>query len=87
MSLINTMSNDQQGLPQPQRNRAIIAILLGLGMSILSGSMVNLALPKMASDLGCNFSEVNWVVSAYQVAALGDSPSLCTCRANDRSCV
>ena len=67
----HTMINGQQGLPQPQRNRAIVAIVLGLGMSILSGSMINLALPGMALDFGCSFSEIVWIVSAYQAAALG----------------
>ena len=66
-----TINGEQQGLPQPQRNRAIAAIVLGLGMSILSGSMINLALPGMAEDLGCTFAEIVWVVSAYQAAALG----------------
>src|SRR5437764_2715090 len=58
------------GLPVPQRYRAMVVILLGIAMSVLDASIVNLALPGIVRDLRANASSAVWVVSAYQVATL-----------------
>jgi DHA2 family multidrug resistance protein-like MFS transporter len=58
------------GLPVPQRYWAIAAIILGVGVSVLDTSLVNLALPDIARDLGATPSAAVWVVNAFQLAIL-----------------
>jgi len=71
-----------EGLPVPQRYWAIAALLCGVVMAVLDGSIANVSLPTIARDLGGSPSEAIWVVNAYQLAvvacllpvsALGDS--------------
>jgi DHA2 family multidrug resistance protein-like MFS transporter len=58
------------GLPVPQRYRAMAVILLGISMAVLDGSIVNLALPGIVRDLHADAATAVWVVTAYQVATL-----------------
>ena len=58
------------GLPVPQRYRAMAVILLGISMAVLDGSIVNLALPGIVRDLHAQAATAVWVVTAYQVATL-----------------
>lgn len=58
------------GLPIPQRYLSMAVILLGISMSVLDGSIVNLALPGIVRDLHADAATVVWVVTAYQVATL-----------------
>lgn len=46
---------------------AVIAILLVLVMTVLDVTLVNVALPVMASSLGVSDSNVVWVVTIYQL--------------------
>ena len=39
------------GLPQPARRLAILAICVGVAMSVLDGAIANIALPTVALDL------------------------------------
>ena len=59
------------GLPTPQRYWAMAAILLGITLSVLDASIVNLALPDITRDLGASAASSVWVVNAYQLATLG----------------
>jgi MFS family permease len=45
-------------------------IILGIALSVLDGTIVNLALPSIARDLHASASQVVWVVNAYQIAIL-----------------
>lgn len=47
------------------------AILLGISLSVLDATIVNLALPDITRDLGASASASVWVVNAYQLATLG----------------
>ncbi|WBY03957.1 MFS transporter [Ramlibacter tataouinensis] len=47
------------------------ASLLGIAVSVVDGSIVNLALPDITRDLGASASASVWVVTAYQLATLG----------------
>ena len=38
------------GLPQPQRNQSMLVILLGIALSVLDSSIMNLACPTSASS-------------------------------------
>jgi len=43
----------------------LLAVILGSGVAFLDGSVVNLALPKMAEQLGTGFSGQQWIVDGY----------------------
>ena len=45
-------------------------ILLGIAVSVLDGTVVNLALPSIVKDLHSTASQSVWVVNAYQLATL-----------------
>ena len=49
----------------------MFVIVLGIAMSVLDTSIVNLALPGIARDLQASAAQSVWVVNAYQVATLG----------------
>src|SRR6185312_7979908 len=61
----------QDGLPTPARYYAMAVIILGIALSVLDGTIVNLALPVIARDLHASAAQAVWVVNAYQVATLG----------------
>ena len=61
----------QDGLPTPARYHAMAVIILGIALSVLDGTIVNLALPGIARDLHVSAPQTVWVVNAYQVAILG----------------
>ena len=58
------------GLPVPQRYGAMAVILLGIAMSVLDGTIVNLALPGIVRDFHADAGAAVWVITAYQVATL-----------------
>ena len=58
------------GLPVPQRYWAMAVIILGIAVSVLDGTVVNLALPGIVRDLHSTASQAVWVVNAYQLATL-----------------
>ena len=61
----------QDGLPTPARYYAMAVIILGITLSVLDGTIVNLALPGIARDLRVTAPQTVWVVNAYQIATLG----------------
>ncbi|HUW36827.1 MAG TPA: MFS transporter [Rhodocyclaceae bacterium] len=61
---------DQDGLPTPARYLAMAVVILGITMTVLDGTIVNLALPGIARDLAASAAHSVWVVNAYQVAIL-----------------
>jgi DHA2 family multidrug resistance protein-like MFS transporter len=61
----------QDGLPTPARYYAMAVIILGIALSVLDGTIVNLALPGITRDLHASAAQAVWVVNAYQVATLG----------------
>src|ERR1700730_894470 len=56
------------GLPQPQRNWAILTIALGIVMSVMDGAIANVALPTIAKDLNASSAFSIWIVNGYQLA-------------------
>jgi MFS transporter, DHA2 family, multidrug resistance protein len=58
------------GLPPPRRYWAMVAIALAIAMSVLDSTIVNVALPTVARDLGASQAGSIWVVNAYQLAIL-----------------
>ncbi|MEJ8840069.1 MFS transporter [Ramlibacter sp. AN1133] len=47
------------------------AILLGIALSVLDATLVNLALPDITRHFGASPAAAVWVVNAYQLATLG----------------
>jgi MFS transporter, DHA2 family, multidrug resistance protein len=58
------------GLPVPRRYWAILAIALGVCMSVLDSTIANVALPTIARDFGAEPAAAIWVINAYQLAIL-----------------
>lgn len=56
------------GLPLPQRYWAILTIALGIAVSVLDGTIANIALPTIARDLNTTPAMSIWVVNSYQLA-------------------
>lgn len=55
------------GLPTPQRYWSMLAIALGISMSVLDASVANIALPSIARSLASTPAESIWVINAYQL--------------------
>lgn len=60
----------QDGLPARERLRALVVIILGIAMSVLDGTIVNLALPDITRALNASPAQSIWVINAYQIATL-----------------
>jgi MFS transporter, DHA2 family, multidrug resistance protein len=56
------------GLPNPQRFFAFIAIAIAITMAVLDTAIVNVALPVIAADLHASPADSVWVINAYQLA-------------------
>jgi EmrB/QacA subfamily drug resistance transporter len=46
---------------------ALVALLIGVSMIVIDGSLVNVLLPDMVDDLGLNSTETQWVNSIYSL--------------------
>nr|WP_256497694.1 MFS transporter [Herbaspirillum sp. WGmk3] len=55
-------------MPARQRLLAIATVVLGLSIAVLDGSIANLALPVMATDLKASDADAIWVINSYQIA-------------------
>ena len=58
------------GLSGAPRYAAIAAITFGVGLSVLDGTVANVALPSIAADLGVSAADSIWVVNSYQLATV-----------------
>lgn len=47
---------------------ALLATVLGSAMSMLDGTVVQLALPRIADDLDADFAGLQWVINGYTLA-------------------
>ena len=57
MKSSNMNNTPQDGLPNPQRLGAILAIAFGITMAVLDGAIANVALPTIASDFNASPAE------------------------------
>ncbi|MBN3757125.1 MFS transporter [Paraburkholderia sp. Tr-20389] len=53
------------GLPCRHKRLALAATILGSSMAFIDGSVVNVALPSIQSELGASVAAMQWVVNAY----------------------
>ncbi len=51
----------------PAARWVLLATVLGSGMAFLDGTIVNVALPTIAEDLGAEIADLQWVIDAYLV--------------------
>ena len=56
------------GLPTPRRYWSVAAIWLAMAMTVLDGSIANVALPTIARDLNASAASSIWIVNSYQLA-------------------
>jgi len=56
------------GLPGPERFRAMITLGIAVAMSVLDSAIANIALPTIAQELHADPATSIWVVNAYQLA-------------------
>jgi len=62
------IANGKDGLPTPRRYFAITTVTLAVLLSSFSTSVVNVALPAIARDVGSTEAASIWIVSAFQIA-------------------
>jgi DHA2 family multidrug resistance protein-like MFS transporter len=65
MKLNRDLAFPRDGLPKPARIRALVAIAFSIGIAVLDGTMINIALPSIARELGVAPSQTVWIVNAY----------------------
>ncbi len=58
------------GLPPPRRYFAMAAVIIGITMAVLDGTIVNLALPGITHNFHSSAAQSIWIVNAYQIATL-----------------
>jgi DHA2 family multidrug resistance protein-like MFS transporter len=59
--------SSMNGLPADRRIFAVCALLLGVALTSLEASLVNVALPTIARDLDIGAVQATWVVSSYYI--------------------
>lgn len=55
----------------PRRWAALAVVSLGVFITTLDGTIVNIALPSMSADLGASTRELQWIVDAYLLVFAG----------------
>ena len=54
----------------PRRLGAILAVAFGVSLSVIDGSIANVALPTIGTQLGISAADSIWIVNAYQLAIM-----------------
>ena len=72
MSRLFTDEPGDDGLPGSERRVAVVVLIIGTLMAVLDGSIVNVALPTIATELKAPASTTIWVANAFRlVNAMG----------------
>jgi DHA2 family multidrug resistance protein-like MFS transporter len=58
------------GLEEPDRTRAVLAVILAVGMATLDTAIANTALPAIAADIHASPAASVWIINAYQLAMI-----------------
>jgi len=56
---------DEQAIDYSRKWYVMAAVVMGIFLTTIDGSIVNLALPTLVRELGTDFATVQWVVLAY----------------------
>jgi DHA2 family multidrug resistance protein-like MFS transporter len=62
--------NTPDGLAQPRRFWAMLAVIVTVAMATLDLAIANMALPAISSDLGVSPAHSVWVIVSYQIAVV-----------------
>ena len=54
----------------PRRLGAILAVAFGVSLSVIDGTIANVALPTIGARLGISAADSIWIVNAYQLAIM-----------------
>ena len=54
----------------PRRLGAILAVAFGVSLSVIDGTIANVALPTIGQELGISSADSIWIVNAYQLAIM-----------------
>ena len=54
----------------PRRVWAILAVAFGVSLSVIDGTIANVALPTIGQELGISSADSIWIVNAYQLAIM-----------------
>lgn len=57
-----------EGMTSEQKRFAFIVVAIAFAMELLDGTIVNVAIPAIQSDLGASSAAVQWMVSGYALA-------------------
>lgn len=70
-SAVHVVGNmDWDGLHRPQIYYAMVAIFSGLFLSVIDGTICNVALPTIARQLQISSSDSIWIVNAFQLVVV-----------------
>ena len=70
-STVHVVGNmDWDGLHRPQIYYAMVAIFSGLFLSVIDGTICNVALPTIARQLQISSSDSIWIVNAFQLVVV-----------------
>lgn len=58
------------GLPMPRRLWSVVAISAAIAVTVLDSSMINVALPGLARELGVSPAAATWLLNAYQLTVV-----------------
>lgn len=65
------MSDPDLALRSAAGRGVLAATILGSGMAMLDGTVVNVALPRIGRDLGAGLTALQWTVNAYTLTLAG----------------
>ncbi len=57
------------------RNRVMVVYIIGVFMTVIDGTMVNVALPTLAEDFGVASTDIEWVAVGYLLALAAVIPA------------
>lgn len=63
-------AHSSDGLPPRQRFWAMLTIAIAVGMTVIDGTVANVALPTVARDVGASPAASIWIINAYQLAVV-----------------
>lgn len=62
-------------LDLPYERQVLVIYIFAIFMTVIDGTMVNVALPKMAEDFGVDASDVEWIAVGYLLAVATGLPA------------
>ncbi|MBB6344809.1 MFS transporter [Nonomuraea muscovyensis] len=67
----NDVRDDSNAVRDPRRWWILVVLCLSLLVLVVDNTVLNLAIPKLISDLGASPGEIQWILDAYVLAFAG----------------